>query len=309
MWKLLLYSFFIFLAGCALFAVYLASWLAGPFVELGPYPGLALAAANVAFVVSGTGVLLDILSRRLGGEKRTLMQKPIANPKISVGMTAYNDEASIGLAVREFRKMREVSSIVVVDNNSRDRTFETAKEAGAKVVREKAQGYGAAAIRALKEARKHGNIVCLVEGDQTFFAADLKKLAAYIENVDMVVGTRTTMEIVTADSQMTAFMQAGNLFVAKLVQLRYWGKLRLTDVGCTYRLIRPQALDKIIGDLHVTQNDFSPHMILVALSHGLKVIECPIAFRKRVGESKGVGSDIIKGLKNGLSMIWLILTS
>ncbi len=309
MWKLLLYSFFIFLAGCALYAVYLALWLAGPFADFGPYPGFALAAANYAFVVSGAGVLLDLLAHRLSGAPRTLMQKPIARPKISVGMTAYNDEASIGLAVREFSKMKEVSSIVVVDNNSKDRTFETAKEAGAKVVKEKVQGYGAAAIRALKEARKHGNIVCLVEGDQTFFATDLKKLAAYIENVDMVVGTRTTMEIVTADSQMTTFMQAGNLFVAKLVQLRYWGKLRLTDVGCTYRLIRPEALDRIIGDLYVTQNDFSPHMILVALSHGLKVIECPIAFRKRVGESKGVGSDIIKGLKNGFSMIWLILTS
>ncbi|HIH09246.1 MAG TPA: glycosyltransferase family 2 protein [Candidatus Diapherotrites archaeon] len=303
--RLLLYSFFVFLAGCALYAAYLASWLASQIFPLGP-SSQALVAANWLFTASVAGTLADFCFGRISGQSRTLRQEPIEKPQISVGMTAYNDETSIGGAVRDFSQLREVAHIVVIDNNSVDGTAKAAREAGARVVQEKVQGYGACARRALQEALKEGNIICLVEGDQTFFASDLMKLLPYIENVDMVVGTRTTMEIVTADSQMTTFMQIGNLFVAKLVQLRYWGKLRLTDVGCTYRLIRPDALQRIMGNLKETGNDFSAHMILVALEHGLKVIECPIAFRKRVGQSKGVGSDVIKGLQNGLRMIWLI---
>jgi glycosyltransferase involved in cell wall biosynthesis len=223
-------------------------------------------------------------------------------------MTAYNDEEAIGPSVKQFKSLKEVVSVTVIDNNCTDNTALNARNAGAVVVKERIQGYGSACIRALKEARKKGNLVCLVEGDMTFSASDLKKLTAYIENADMVVGTRTTAEIIDSDSQVTWFMRYGNLFIAKLLQLRFWGKVRLTDVGCTFRVIRPEALDKIINKLHVRGHYFSPHMILVALENGLKVIEVPVTLKKRVGESKGVGSDSLKGLITGFKMWWMILT-
>ncbi|MFH1588611.1 MAG: glycosyltransferase family 2 protein, partial [Candidatus Diapherotrites archaeon] len=230
-------------------------------------------------------------------------------PKVIVGMTAYNDEGVIGKAVQDFKSNPLVSKVIVVDNNSIDKTFEEAKKAGAQTVKESVQGYGACCMRALKEARKGADIVVLVEGDQTFSSTDLKKLLAYIENADMVVGTRTTTELCAPDSQMNWFMQYGNIFIAKLIQLRYWGKLRLTDVGCTFRAIRPEALDKIMLLLSVKGNYFSPHMILQALKSDLKVIEVPVTLKKRAGKSKGVGSSISKGLATGLQMWKEILLS
>ncbi len=309
MGKLILYSFFLFLAGIFLYSLFFLNWFFGLFCSCGFPFGPLIDASNVLFLISFLGLLAEFSLMKLDEKPRAVRQNPVANPRISVGMTAYNDELSIGGAVKDFKKMKEVVGIVVIDNNCVDRTAEVARKAGAKVVKEPVQGYGAACVRALKEARKAGNLVCLVEGDQTYFASDLRKLLAYIENVDMVVGTRTTMEIVASDSQVTPFIQIGNIFVAKLIQLRYWGKLRLTDVGCTYRLIRPEALDKIIGTFDVTGNHFSPHMIMAALKNNLKVIECPIAFRKRVGQSKGVGADFAKGTINGLQMILDILKS
>jgi hypothetical protein len=74
-------------------------------------------------------------------------------------------------------------------------------------------------------------------------------------------------------------------------------------------LIRPEALDKIIGSLSSTKNTFSPHMILQALKHGLKVIEVPVTFRKRGGKSKGVGSSYKKGFVTGILMWKEILLS
>ncbi|MEK6957775.1 MAG: glycosyltransferase family 2 protein [archaeon] len=309
MGRLILYSFFAFLTGVFLYSLFFANWLLDFFCSCGFQAGALIDASNWLFLFSVLGFMAEFAFMKLNEKPRTVRQDPITNPQISVGMTAYNDELSIGGAVRDFKKMSEVVNIVVIDNNCVDKTAEVARKAGAKVVKEPIQGYGAACVRALKEARKAGNLICLVEGDQTYFAADIKKLLAYIENVDMVVGTRTTMEIVASDSQVTPFIQIGNIFVAKLIQLRYWGKLRLTDVGCTYRLIRPEALDKIIGNFDVTGNHFSPHMIMAALKMGLKVIECPIAFRKRVGQSKGVGNDFVKGLINGFQMIFDIMKS
>lgn len=240
-------------------------------------------------------------------QKKSFRFDPIKNLQVSVGMTAYNDQDAIGPSVKQFKELKEVVSVTVIDNNCTDNTALEAKKAGAVIAKEPIQGYGAACIRALKEARKKGNLICLVEGDMTFSVSDLKKLTAYIENADMVLGTRTTAEIIDSDSQINWFMRYGNLFMAKLLQLRFWAKVRLTDVGCTYRIIRPEALDKIIDKLYVKGHYFSPHMILVALENNLKVIEVPVTLKKRVGESKGVGDDVLKGLITGFKMWWMIL--
>ncbi len=309
MGRLLLYSFFVFLAGALFFGLYFLGWIANLFCSCGLFGAFFIETSSKLFLVSFLGAILDFSWYGLVLKPRLLRQDKIQNPQVSVGMTAYNDELSIAGAVRDFKKMKEVVNIVVIDNNCVDRTAQEAKLAGAKVVKEPVQGYGASCIRALKEARKMGNLVCLVEGDQTYFASDLKKLLSYIENVDMVVGTRTTMEIVAPDSQVTPFIQIGNVFVAKLIQMRFWGKLRLTDVGCTYRLIRPEALDKIIGELKVTGNHFCTDILITCLKHDFRVIECSIAFKKRVGKSKGVGDDFFKGLLNGFQIIWLVLKS
>lgn len=254
-------------------------------------------------------VLLNFLSvkKYTGNESCWLIIKPIQDLKISVGMTAYNDEESIGNSVRDFKNQEKVIKVIVIDNNSTDRTSEEATNQGATAVRESIQGFGACCIRALKEAYKTDcNIICLVEGDGTFSGSDLKKLIAYIENADMVIGTRTTRELTTPDSQMNWFMQWGNVFMSKLLQVRFW-KVRLTDLGCTYRIVRKEALGKIVDHLTVIENHFLCEMALVALKKDLKIIEVPITFRKRIGKSKGVGKNIIKGFINGLKMWRLIL--
>jgi len=225
-------------------------------------------------------------------------------------MTAYNDELSIGSSVKDFINRDNVYKIIVIDNNSSDKTAQEAIKAGAMVIKEERQGYGAACIRALKESMKYGDVICLVEGDGTFsgnFSGnDLKKLISYLENADMVVGTRTTKELNTPDSQMSFMLQWGNVFMAKLLQLRFWS-VRLTDMGCTYRLIRKDALEKIIDKLQVTGNHFLCEMTIEALRNNLMVIEIPITFKKRIGQSKGVGNNFFKAAKTAFNMWRLII--
>ena len=239
----------------------------------------------------------------------------IPNHNVVVAMTAYNDEASIYDAVEEFKSQPFVKEVIVVNNNSVDRTSELAKLAGARVVDEPQQGYGYACIRGLKEALKFPkvNAVLLAEGDMTFDGKDLSKMIPYLDNVDMVVGTRTTQELTNEDSQMDWFYQWGNVLLAKMVQakffdIRHWGGVRLTDVGCTMRAIRAEALKTIVDKLSVGGNTFSPHMLMTAISNGLHLIEIPITFRKRWGESKGAGAGKLKAASIGLQMMWHIVS-
>ncbi len=232
-------------------------------------------------------------------------------PFISIVLPAYNEEDAIGMVLEEFRdvlKSLNVSyEIVVVDNNSTDKTAEVAERYGAKVAKEIKQGYGYACIRGLREAK--GKIVVLSEADNSFVAKDLKKLLAYVEedDVDMVLGTRTTLELVEKDAKMGWLLHWGNVFLAKLIQVQFWGRCRLTDVGCTFRAIKREALQKIIHNLRVGGPAFSPEMIIWCLKKGLRVIEIPVRYRRRIGESK-ITADIRKSIKVGLMMLKLIIT-
>lgn len=227
-----------------------------------------------------------------------------------VVLTAYNDESSIGLAVTEFRNLGPIDEIIVVDNNSVDRTAEVARSAGATVVPERRQGYGYACIGGLTYALTHTDAerIVLSEGDMTFHAEDIEKLLPYLQDCDLVLGTRTTHMLTKKGSQMNWFMAWGNMFLAQLIRLRYWdpvfmGQTRLTDVGCTFRAIRRKPLERIIEQLTVGGHYFSPHMILVALREGLSVVEVPIKFRERVGTSKGAGGDARRAIITGLQMV------
>lgn len=235
-------------------------------------------------------------------------------PKVAVAITAWNDEVAIREAVREFTVEPYVVETIVVDNVSEDETVAVARQQGARVVIEPNRGYGNVCIRGLREAldNPEANIVVLVEGDMTFCASDMTKMIPYLEDVDMVVGTRTTYELTDATSQMDWFLSWGNLFLATMIRLRYWdpmffGKVRLTDVGCTFRVMRKSSLAGMIDRLRVGDHHFSPHMILEALRARLRIIEVPIKFRKRVGISKGAGGSRVRAMRIGLRMLAEIL--
>jgi glycosyltransferase involved in cell wall biosynthesis len=233
---------------------------------------------------------------------------------VVVAITAYNDAEATAQAVMDFRQRPAVVKVLVIDNNSTDETAVLATAAGATVVRETRQGYGYACIRGLAESLKvpEADVVVLVEGDGTFVAEDTDKFLAYVGDADLVVGNRVVRGLIDHDSQMDHFFTWGNMAVAMLLRLRFWdgrflGPAGLMDVGCTFRAIRRQALERILPDLLVGGNHFSLHMLLVAMARDLTVIEIPIRLRRRIGQSKGASQSIWKGLAVGLVMIWHIM--
>ena len=81
--------------------------------------------------------------------------------KISVIIPAFNEQDSISQCVLEFKKLFFVSEVIVVDNNSSDKTESFAKKSGAIVISEKQQGYGAAIATGIKYAK--GDYICVCD--------------------------------------------------------------------------------------------------------------------------------------------------
>ena len=99
----------------------------------------------------------------------------------------------------------------------------------------------------------------------------------------------------------------GNWLWAKWVEVLFNGPV-LTDVGCTYKLISRRALNKIKDLFLLSRGDgtFSPELIIWILRRKLTVVEIPIIYKERVGQSMYTGS-VWRAAKLGLKMIPVIL--
>jgi hypothetical protein len=169
------------------------------------------------------------------------------------------------------------------------------------VVEERRQGYGFALRRGLAEASS--DLIILAEPDGTFAGADVVKLLAYADDFDLVLGTRTTRELIWQEANMGWFLRVGNVVVAKLIQWLFDGP-SLSDCGCTLRLVRRSALETFQSNLSVGGSHFLPEMVILGLLQHLRVIEVPVNYRGRLGESKITGS-FRKTIAVGTNMIGL----
>lgn len=306
----------VLLFGIGLLLCLMASALEGlsrllPAVSVSHYPMAALQLGCV-LLWAGIGMAaLDLLL--LLPRKRTARSVAIdypANAFLTVVLTAYDDELSIGQCVSEFKAHPLVRRVIVVDNNSADATANAAREAGAVVVHEPRQGYGHCVYRALSEGLACGDteLTLLCEGDMTFRAYDVDKFLAYLPHAEIVNGTRIVEQLRDRDTQLTTFMYYGNFFVGKLLEAKHIGRGTFTDVGTTYKLCRNAALSRLLPLLNPAVNlEFNCHFLDVALQNDFRILECPITFHNRVGVSKGGNASDLRALKVGMRMILGVL--
>jgi len=228
------------------------------------------------------------------------------NKKVSVVIPTYNEAASIREVIDGFFETGFVDEVVVIDNNALGNTSEEVRKTKARHIEEKEnQGYGHAIMRGLKEAR--GDLIVMCEADATFRPIDLEKLLAYSRDFDAVFGSRTSREIMWEGAFMPYPVRFGNWLWAKWIEILFDGPV-LTDVGCTYKLLSKQALQKIIDLFPLSKGDgtFSPELMIWILRRHLKAVEIPIIYKERVGKSMYTGS-IWRAAKIGLKMIPVIL--
>lgn len=212
-----------------------------------------------------------------------------AGHRVAVIVPCYNEEGTIASVVADYLGLDDVDRVVVVDNNSKDRSGEVAREAGAEVLLETRQGYGEALRAGLSHAADGSDILVITEADGSFRATDLPKLLHYLTDCSMVLGTRTTRQMVQQGANMDFLLRWGNVTMAKLLEL-FWffpHEPRLTDVGCSYRAIWAKEWVRVAPGTREAGPSFSPEMICEAYRQGMRVIEVPVHYGERLGgESK-----------------------
>lgn len=207
-------------------------------------------------------------------------------PIVDVVIPAFNEEISLPLVLADIPAAL-VRRVVVADNNSTDGTAEVAREHGAEVVAAVRQGYGSACLAALAHLRESDppQIVVFVDADHSDHADEMPALIEPLArgDADMVIGSRVLGE--REPGALLPQARAGNLLAVWMIRVLFGH--RYTDLG-PFRAALWPALEK----LGMRDPDFgwTAEMQVKAIRHGLRVIDVPVSYRRRVGRSKITGT-------------------
>ncbi len=222
---------------------------------------------------------------------------------VSVVLMTYAERDSIRGVINGFVATGVVDEVVVVDNNAEPGTAGEVAKTAARLIHEPRQGYGHATRRGLMEAT--GDLVVLSEPDGTFLPADITKLLVYSDECDVVLGTRTTLEMIWTDANMDWFLRWGNWAVAKLIEMSL-NTSHLSDVGCTYRVLRRETARRVAQAMRVGGSHAGVEIMLLTIFSGARFVEVPLNYLPRVGSSSVTGKRL-EAIKVGVRMIALVL--
>lgn len=221
---------------------------------------------------------------------------------VGVILPTYREKTAIRSVIEGFEALGLVDEIVVVNNNAEPGTSEEVARTTAREVFEPRQGYGAAIRRGIAECGT--DLVCVCEADGTFDPADLWKLLAYARDFEFVYGSRTVPEFIWTGANMGAFLRWGNWAVAKLIETLF-NTPSLSDVGCTMRLARGDAVRSLQQHFTVDDGAFGPEMMLLSIIGGWRVVQIPLNYRARNG-GPGTTEKFSTAFAIGLQMIALV---
>lgn len=203
----------------------------------------------------------------------------MANLEITILIPCLNEEDTISecvLTSKRFIKENNLKGeVLVVDNDSIDKSYNLAKKSGARVIKEKQKGYGSALIKGIKEAR--GKYIIMGDADCSY---DFLKCSEFVyklrDGYDLIVGNRFSGGI-EKNAMPFTHRYIGNPILS-FIGTRLF---RITEVGdfhCGLRAFKKDAVGKL--DLQCLGMDFASEMIIKAKLNHLKMTEVPITLHK-----------------------------
>lgn len=199
-----------------------------------------------------------------------------------VVIPAYNEEKNIGEVVKRARKIG--FKVLVIDDGSKDKTYEIAKRSGAIVIRhEKNKGKGEALKTAFNFLRKNRKIkrVVVIDADLQYLPEEAPKLLKPIkeDKADLVMGFRNWREVPFRH-------RLGNFVWRKFFNILFGTKFK--DTNCGFMAFGRRAIEKIknVHGGYIIENS----ILIDALKNKLKIEQVPVKvfYNKKSGIKRGI---------------------
>ena len=221
-----------------------------------------------------------------------------------VVIPARNEEASLPWVLGD---LPPVGRVIVADNGSTDTTANIARVRGANVVGEERRGYGAACLAGLAEISRRvqageqpPRVVVFLDADYSDHPDLLPLLVEPIlrGEVEFVLGSRLLGE--REQGAMPPQSVYGNKLACWLMRLLW--RARYTDLG-PFRAIGYPAL--LALDMRDRNFGWTVEMQIKATVAGLRTLEIPVPYRRRIGQSK-ISGTISGTIKAGAKILYTI---
>lgn len=200
------------------------------------------------------------------------------NNKISLIIPCFNEEEGIKTILR--RRPLFIDQVIVVDNNSTDKTSEVAEKLGAQVILEKRRGYGQAYLTGFRAAQ--GDILVTMDGDNSYPVEEISNLIDVLlnEEADFISGRRFPLQ----QKQSMGFLnRLGNFILTLFFLVLTFKKIRDSLSGMW--VFKKRVLSKI--RLKSKGMPLSPEIKMEAiLNKNIKFKEVPIGYLERIGQVK-----------------------
>ncbi len=202
------------------------------------------------------------------------------SPRIAVLLPCYNEEAAIVRTIEGFRAALPGATVYVYDNNSRDRTVELARGAGAEVRTERMQGKGHVVRRMFADI--DADVYLMADGDLTYDPAAAPSMVKLllVDKLDMVVGTRQH-EI--KDAYRGGHVLGNRIFTGLLSRL--FGR-SFSDIFSGYRVFSRRFVKSfpVLSEGFEIETEISVHALELRMPVG--EVETSYAARPEGSESK-----------------------
>ena len=212
--------------------------------------------------------------------------------KIAILLPAYNEEVTIVKVIEDFKKALPQAEIYVYDNNSKDKTNQLAKEAGAIVRFEPRQGKGNVVRSMFREI--DADYYIMADADDTYPAAEVEKLLEPLRTgmADMTIGDRLSNGTYEKENKR-GFHGFGNNLVRILINKLYKGNYN--DIMTGYRGFNRLFVKTfpVLSPGFEIETELSIH----SLDKRFKLVEVPITYKDRPEGSESKLSTLSDGFK------------
>lgn len=220
--------------------------------------------------------------------------------KITILIPCHNEERGIGSVIdgvplRLLKRLQYKTEIIVINNNSTDRTAQIAEKRKATVIVEKEKGKGNAIKKGFRSVSSDTAYVVMLDGDNTYKTKEILRLIEPLMSnfCDVVVGSRLGGKM--KKNSLKFQNRVANWVYTFIVRQFY--QANITDVLSGYFAWKKEVIDKLLPHLESEGFEIEMEMITKMQKLGFEMYSVPITYDEREGHTK------IEALKDGVKIM------